>query len=82
MDEVCEFYIKLRTDSRASYTRQHYEDLQVRFEEHVRRMLGKRLGRQVSRASAYNLMARVGKQRFFNYKAWNWHEHCRKSFYR
>lgn len=82
MDEVCRVYIKIRRDWRRGNTRgpKAYAALQVRFEEHVRLAVEQRAGRPVSRATAYNLMARVGRQRFQDYEAWQWRLFCERSF--
>lgn len=82
MDEVCRVYIKIRRDWRRGNTRgpKAYAALQVRLEEHVRLALERHAGRPVSRATAYNLMARVGRQRFQDYEAWNWRIFCERSF--
>ena len=82
MDEVCRVYIKIHKDWRRSTTRgpNAYAATHVRFEEHVRLALERHAGRPVSRATAYNLMARVGRQRFHDYEAWHWRRFCERSF--
>lgn len=78
MNRVCAIYIKIHRDWRLGKSRGRaaYELVQVRFEEHVRLALSTAVGRQVSRATAYNLMARVGRQRFLDYKAGMWYQFC------
>lgn len=46
--------------------------LLVLLEEHVRLAVERHAQRPVSRATAYTLMARIGRQRFQDYEAW----HC------
>lgn len=83
MDHVCAFYIKMHTDWRRHNSRgpAAYAAIQIRFEEHVRLELSKLVGRQVSRASAYNLMAREGRKRFGEYHADLWRLNCERSIH-
>lgn len=81
MDEVCRVYIKMHKDWRHGIARgpKAYAATHVRFEEHVRLALERYAKRPISRATAYNLMARVGRQRFQGYEAWNWRVYCERS---
>lgn len=83
MEDVCKVYIKIHSDWRMSRVRgpAARAATMIRFEEHVRSLLEARSGRSVSRATAYNLMARVGKAKFANYKPWRWHQYCEPKFY-
>lgn len=82
MDEVCRVYIKIHKDWRTHRSRgpQAYAATHVRFEEHVRLALERHARRPIPRSSAYNLMARVGKQRFADYTAGSWQAFCARSF--
>lgn len=83
MEDVCRVYIKIHRDWRRGLVRGSaaYAATRVRFEEHVRSLLQERYGRRVSRATAYNLMARVGKTKFPDYIPWKWHQYCENKFY-
>lgn len=52
------------------------------FVDHVKARLEKRVGRSISRSTAYNLMKRVGSRRFPMYEAEHWTIHCRAKFFR
>ena len=83
MEDACRVYIKIHSDWRMDRVQGQaaYEATQVRFEERVRLLLQARAGRPVSRATAYNIMARVGKAKFSAYTPWKWHQYCEKKFY-
>lgn len=54
-----------------------YPETKLSFAAIVRRELAAASKRPVSRATAYNLMARVGVKRFPEYRAWHWEQHFR-----
>lgn len=78
MNHVCLVYIKIHRDWRTGVTHgpKALATVRLRFEQHVQLALEKRVGRSVSRATVYNLMARVGKQRFPLYAPWQWRKFC------
>lgn len=83
MEDVCRVYIKIHKDWRANRVQGSaaYEATKVRFEERVRSLLQVRTGRPASRATAYNIMARVGRAKFSDYTPWKWHQYCEKKFF-
>lgn len=79
MDSVCEHYVSVHRKWRSSWPSTmdfKEQEVDVTFVIHVQRAMAKAAGRPVSKASAYNLMARVGRRRFELYEAWMWTHNC------
>jgi hypothetical protein len=78
LEAVCTSYIEMHRNWRRGVTRgpERYAEIELLFVDHVQKALADRVHRAVSLASAYNLMARVGRQRFAQYEAWFWRRYC------
>lgn len=83
MDQVCDDFInvKVRWQSNLTSGPKHYAESRLSFVDKVQRALVKLAERPVSRATAYNLMARVGGRRFEFYQASHWVVLCNERTY-
>lgn len=81
VENVCKIYIDIhvywRTTTCAGAAA--YQKTRLRFIDHMLRELMAHAGRPVSKATAYNIMARVGRRRFDPYHASDWTSHCDKN---
>jgi hypothetical protein len=82
LEKVCKIYIDIHVYWRTTFSpgAAAYQKTRLRFIDHMLRELIAQAGRPVSRATAYNIMARVGRRRFDPYHATDWTSHCHKNF--
>ncbi|MDZ4144876.1 MAG: hypothetical protein U1D29_10150 [Burkholderiales bacterium] len=80
LEKVCKIYIDIHVYWRTTISAgaAAYQKTEVTFIDHMLRELVAHAGRPVSKATAYNIMARVGRRRFDPYHASNWTWYCRK----
>lgn len=78
MEKVCQQYTNLHLKWRFGLIRGPfwYKQILVSFVEFVQTAIEKKIQRKTTRTTTYNLMARVGKRRFINYKPSMWKEAC------
>lgn len=80
VEKVCKIYIDIQVNWRTNLTRTRvsYAEMELGLVDHMHRELSRQVGRPVSLATAYNLMARVGRRRFIPYEPSDWTWYCRK----
>lgn len=80
MEMVCQKYIRLHSAWLLDLTSGPiaYQKVRMSFVEVVHRTLEEQIQRSTTRTTVYNLMARVGRKRFANYKPYLWELACKK----
>lgn len=80
MEMVCQKYIRLHSAWLLDLINGPiaYQKVSMSFVEVVHSALEERIQRPTTRTTVYNLMARVGKRRFANYKPYFWELACEK----